>query len=304
MKTQAKRVLSGLAATVLGLVVARPGGASTVVVLPNTSGGDSFTNAGTTNTGQAVGASGWYYNNVRNNGVVGVNGTYPRAGNGSVQMQGVQGPGGNSSKADIEFFATATANSDGNYSPTSAIGSLGDLSSFSYEWYRASGGSASQWLHPVLRLQVFDPATSQFGYLVFEGIYNGLYDGGANPAPTDTWVGIDILTSDYRLWSTGTLPNNINGSNGPIQLYDARTITEWQSDFPDYLVVGVSAGIGSGWGTFDGAVDNITFGFSGADTTYNFEVSANVVPEPATFATAGLAGLAALAYARRRRRGA
>jgi hypothetical protein len=66
-----------------------------------------------------------------------------------------------------------------------------------------------------------------------------------------------------------------------------KTIPEWLNAASDanatLFVISVNAGIGSGWnGTFEGAVDNITFGFNGTYTTYNFEV----VPEPASMACA------------------
>ena len=61
-------------------------------------------------------------------------------------------------------------------------------------------------------------------------------------------------------------------------------------------MLGVSAGVGSGWDTLQGAVDDITVGFGGASTTYNFEV----VPEPATVALVG-AGLMGLLMVVRRR---
>ena len=62
------------------------------------------------------------------------------------------------------------------------------------------------------------------------------------------------------------------------------------------MIYGVSLGVGSGWGTYDGAIDNVTIGFTGAPVySWNFEV----VPAPAS---AGLLGLAGLAAARRRRR--
>lgn len=265
------------------------------IVNPNNPTGDFFTNAGTSNTGQAIGASGWYYNNVRNDGVVGVNTTYARSGQGSLFFRTNQGPGGNSSKADAEFFATASPNQNGNYGPTSSLGLLGNLTSLSYEWYRASGGTANSNYMPAIRLGVFDAASGASGYIVFEREYQQA--GGTYVAATDTWVTENLFAGNsVRMWSTGNLPNNVNASNGPAQLYDARTLNQWRADFANYFVTTISVGVGSGWGTFEGAVDNITFGFGTAPaTTYNFEA----VPEPFTMM---LGAGAAAAYVRRRRK--
>ena len=45
-----------------------------------------------------------FYNNVRNNGVVGIRTTVPYDGDGSAWFNLTQGPSGNSSKADIEYL--------------------------------------------------------------------------------------------------------------------------------------------------------------------------------------------------------
>lgn len=253
--------------------------------------GDSFTNAGGTNTGQAVGASGWYYNNVRNNGIVGINTTYARNGNGSAYFNLSQGPGGASSKADMEYFASASAGGGGNYGPTTAIGSLGALNSLQYDWYRASGGDASGWLHPSIRLLVSNASGTESGYLVFEReVNNPDFGGSLATQPTDSWQTDDVFGGNYRMWATGsTLPNNLNGTNGTAQYYDAARIQDWVANHGDYFVIGVSVGVGSGWGTFEGAVDNVGFGFTGGQNyNFNFEV----VPAPGALALLGLAGMA------------
>lgn len=108
------------------------GGASAAVVNPNNPTGDAFTNTSTLNQGQAVGASGWYYNNVRNNGTVGIDGTYPRSGNGSVYMNGTAGPGGNSSKGDIEYLSGGTI-VGGNYYATTSMGLFLQFSGMQYD---------------------------------------------------------------------------------------------------------------------------------------------------------------------------
>lgn len=65
-----------------------------------------------------------------------------------------------------------------------------------------------------------------------------------------------------------------------------------------YHVYAISAGIGSGWGTFEGAVDNISYRFgNGPIVTTNFEV----VPEPTTMALFGLGLLGAAGGLLRRR---
>jgi hypothetical protein len=71
------------------------------------------------------------------------------------------------------------------------------------------------------------------------------------------------------------------------------------------LVLGISSGVGSGWGPFQGAVDNFTIGFGEGSDTYNFEVEqANgaEVPEPASLALWGLVSAAGAAWGYRRRR--
>jgi hypothetical protein len=255
-----------------------------VVYANNAIPGDDFTNATSTTSnitapGAAVDSTGWYYNNVRNNGHVGINTNLARSGNGSVWFNAVQGPSGASSKADIEYYNVVGGASQ-------SLGKLGNLTSFSYDWYRQSGGTASTWLNPVLRMYVSDGTHS--GYLVFEREINRDTFGNPVVAPVDTWTTDNVLGGNYRLWSTGsTLPFNLNGTNGTAKYYDALHISEWILGYGNYDVYGISAGVGSGWGTFQGAVDNISFGFGGANTTYNFEV----VPEPMTLALLGLGGL-------------
>lgn len=263
-----KRMIAVLSA--LAAVAIFANSASAVVVYSNNSApGDDFTNAGSTNTtpatpGAALDSTGWYYNNVRNNGHVGVRTDLPRSGNGSVWFNATQGPTGASSKADIEYY-------NFNGGVPQVLGKLGDLSTLSYEWYRQSGGTANNWLHPVLRIYVASEDRTQYGYLVFERIYNGF----SGSAPVDQWVTDDLFGNDYRMWSTHTLP--LTGLN-----YDDRLKLQsgWCTNYANFDVLGISAGVGSGWGTFIGAVDNITIGFGGSSITYNFEV----IPEPATMA--------------------
>lgn len=278
------------------VLLALAGVAQATIVNPNNPLGDNFTNPAAVGlTGQAVGASGWYYNNVRDNGIVGIDGDYARSGNGSVSFN-LSGTG--ASKADIEYFASASANANGNYGATSALGQLNDLTSLSYEWFRDSASGAASHLHPVIRLNLAN-GLGGFGYLVFERTYNAL------ATPTDTWVSDDVFAGDYRMWSTGNLPNNINGTNGPAQTAAARRLSEWITLLGDtYYVTAISVGVGSGWGSFVGAIDNVSWSFDGSPAqTFNFELPrGQSVPEPGTLLMAGLA-LLALRAGRRVHRG-
>jgi|ERR1039458_2800077 hypothetical protein len=280
------KVVQPIAIFALSLAAAMSASAQTVIVNSNNgSPGDDFTNPGAINTtlstpGAALDASGWYYNNVRNNGHVGIQTTYPYDGNGSVAFNATQG-GSSSSKADIEFY-----NIVGGVSQP--LGTLGDLTSFSYNWYRASGGTADAFLAPCLRLYVASPDHTQSGYLVFEPVYN---DGNI-AVPVNTWETDNIVTENDTLWSSGsTLPNE------GVNYGSAVTLQGWQSAYSNLIVYGISAGVGSGWdGTFQGAVQDITVGFGETSTTYNFEV----VPEPSTVLLVGAGLMGMLMVVRRR----
>jgi hypothetical protein len=293
---KSSKLILGLCAA---LVAASAFAQATVTVYSqNPVPGDSFTNGGPINQGQGFGNPNWVYNNTRGGGSVGIRNNYPRSGNGSVYFNSTSGSG----KADIEYFASPV-NAGGNfapnpYDPSSILGSLAQLTHLSYEWYRGNSSTTTAHLHPVLRLGILrvnhQDNSINLGYLVFERIYNGF---GA--APTNSWQSDDIVSNNYKLWATASLgfgnPNdNINNV--------LKTIPEWVSAASNanatLLVISVNAGIGSGWnGTFTGAVDNITFGFNGTYTTYNFEV----VPEPASMAALG-SGLIGLLGLRRRKK--
>jgi hypothetical protein len=272
-----------------GLMAGAASAATITVDANDPTPGDTFTNAGAVSTnlltpGAALGSSGWYYNNVRNNGCVGIQTTLPYDGDGSVWFNLTQGPSGSTSKADIEYYDVVGG-------VPQSLGTLGNLTSLSYSWYREDGGTASDWLMPLLRLYVSSPDGTKTGYLCFERVYQDAF--GNEAAPTDQWETDNIVAGDYRLWASGsTLPNigDYYGNN--------VTLSSWQADYGNYKVLGISAGCGSGWGTFTGAVDDITVGFCGASTTYNFEC----VPEPGALALLAAGGLTALAAAWMRRR--
>jgi PEP-CTERM putative exosortase interaction domain len=293
---KSSKLILGLCAA---LVAASAFAQATVTVYSqNPVPGDSFTNGGPINQGRSFGNPNWVYNNTRGGGSVGIRNNYPRSGNGSVYFNSTSSSG----KADIEYFFDPQ-NSGGNFvpnqlNPNSILGTLDQLTHLSYEWYRDGSSTAPNFLHPVLRLgilRVNSDNSINLGYLVFERVYNGF----SGAAPVNSWQSDNIIGSNYGLWATASLgfgDPNVNFS----QVF--KTIPDWVSAAnavgATLFVISVNAGIGSGWnGTFEGAVDNITFGFGGNYTTYNFEV----VPEPASMVALG-SGLIGLLGLRRRKR--
>ncbi|MCS6775748.1 MAG: PEP-CTERM sorting domain-containing protein [Chloroherpetonaceae bacterium] len=295
------RLAPVIASTVLTVVLAGSASAQIPVLANNPAPGDLFTNPGPSNQGQAIGATGWYYNNVRNNGQVGIRTDYPRNGNGSVFFYS----GSGAAKADVEYLVNAALIA-GNYFSAGIIAPLSDLQTLTYEWYRDSMSTVPASLHPAVRILLDadgDLSTiGDRGGLVWERAYNSL------PVPTDTWVA-DTITDTSFLWNFGLGIGFAADIDGNAYPYD-ETLLEWKNYFPNAVIIGFSMGVGSGWnGIFQGAVDSIAWQGTGPLanlTSFNFELAGTpVVPEPGTMALLGaglmLGGLVTLRRARRNR---
>lgn len=182
------------------LAIATSGAHAAVVLSNNMAPGDAFTNAGAGYQGQAVSATGWYYNNVRGSGTVGISNAYAQSGNGSAQLQGTVGPGGASSKADMEYLGGGIA-LGGNYYASSSLGLFSSFGGMQYDWYRDSASTNSGVQMPALRVLLdLDgnlATTGDRGGLVYEWVYNQ-----AGDATTDTWV-TAIVGASTKLWNYG-----------------------------------------------------------------------------------------------------
>lgn len=288
-------------ALVLSLVAVQMIGGATYAgtVYSNSAGGDLFTNAGTSTQGQAVTSNGdVFYNNTRNNGRVGIRSNYARSGNGSAFLETTQGPGGASSKADIEVLASGTAVS-GNYFAAMTFGTLSQLTSLRYEWYRDSASTNSALQHPVVRVLIDADGNlgtlGDRGGLVFEIAYNGF-----GSAATDTWVSEDVLGgynagAGANLWSFGA-------DMGFAQHGYSIDFSDWVAGTGTVsgasAILGFSMGVGSGWGPFQGAVDNLVYGIDGVERSFNFETL--IIPLPYPMGMAGVGILAVAGLGRRR----
>ncbi len=235
---------------------------------------------------------GWGQYDMRVNGAAAITNTYANNGNGSLQFNLTT----SADKAGYAYQWNPT--STGN--PFGVATKLSNITAFSYDWLRDSSSTSAAHLQPTVKLLTWNDADSSgtltvgdtTGFLIYESIYNG---GGA-AVTTNVWQSQDVLGANLWQWSTG------KGANENFDI----TISEWlagqgqghPNSSPlnaNTYIYGIEGDVGSGWGQFTGAIDNVNVGFSGNDVTSNFEV----VPEPSS-AMLGIIG--AVGLLRRKRR--
>jgi len=187
------------------------------------------------------------------------------------------------------------------------FGTLSDLTAFSFDWSVSSEGAGVTTAQaPALRLNVWDPASGRTHEIIWEdgeqtaserqfvagsGTTNTVYSGDFFGADASR---VYVITTPFGSFGRGLFDGGgslIAGSNAAQDLMSLYTDYNLSGDS---LVYGVTLGVGSSVGDFDGYADNVRLAFgSGFDTTWNF-----AVPAPGA---AALFGFAALAGARRKR---
>ena len=264
--------------------------------------------------------------------------TNPRAGyggynSGSLELR-VQGQTASPGSDEWGFWYRFAGGASYENALSSSYGTLKDLSSLSFDWFRQGDGSSlstnpsEDWPFktPVLRLRLLEEVNGQQfqSELVWEGWYNRATEFNNNPTPLNTWVTSDNMQTD-KFWYArppGQGVDPVVSSGGSCGLIgqsgwsggiSAFTLAEFTGgEVPcingNTKITGIAVGIGSRWPLpYVGFVDNVRMGFTtdgqyrqAVDVNFDF-VPTSTVPEPSTWALMG-AGLVALGVAARRRK--
>lgn len=250
----------------------------------NMTPGDYFTSASATPVSTPLtnfaGANGdvAVYREVKNNGAVGINTNLPRNGNGSLWFKT---DGGSSEKSEFAI----SRGFDGSGNAAGVLGTFDTLSALSADMFTLSSpGSGNQ--NPILRVELFSATDNKFGQLIFDTAWTPSH------SPTFTynqWNSMDIFANPSSTWlrASGT----INTTYGPGAVNNGeRTLSDWQSilNGKGYVVTSINMGVGTWNVPYEGAIDNLSYGFTGGSSAnYNFEA----VPEPASMFALGLGAL-------------
>ncbi len=257
------------------------------------------------------GPVGLRYNNVGTGATVGITDHYARSGDGSVYFNLPS----NAARADIELFNGQAGNTNNGTralssvtNATGSFGRLGDLTSLSYDWYRDSSSTGLAGVHTSIRIGIDRDGnlatTGDRGYLVFERAYNG---GGV---VTNQWVAEDLFSYNGGNGANFHTGGSWDGMTEAGIGY-GRNLSSWMNGFAgtnvngNSLIISFALTTGSGWGgLYRGAADNLSFGFNGNVTSYNFEAFPQAIPEPNSLILAGMAIMGMVATKGRRRRAA
>lgn len=220
------------------------------------------------------------------------------------------------------------------YSRAAKFGTLGSLSSLSFDWFRnGDANGVTDWSHtstsadwayktPVLRLRLLENAGTNDAFeseLVWEGWYNQS-QVGANGTPVDQWVSTTNMQSG-NFWyarppDSGDSASVTSGEHcalvpqnawqGAIASYTIDAMISDNCIAADTWITGIAVGIGSRWPhQYSAFVDNVSMGFeegNGERTAVNTNFDFTPVPEPSSVALVGIGAAALASTARRRRR--
>ena len=206
----------------------------------------------------------------------GITNAYPHLGNGS---------------AEIRLADEGTTEVDWFYQlPTPQP--LANLAQLSFDWYVSRPLRRCRQLALGFAMYLNSPGGGRF--IIWEGAYNGTSGG----ATQDAWVSSEIVSDKFWLAGAGT------GDCAGAAKYDTLSFFNATCFNNEATVESLVPFLGNGYaGTvFDGAFDNVSYGFTnGPAERFNFELSARSdVPEPTSMALIVVA-LAALVAAGRKK---
>jgi hypothetical protein len=237
--------------------------------------------ADTTTVVTPTNPQGWSDPAYENNpgGSAAITSAKPFDGNGSVEFVGDR---------SREIMGTAPGN---QFNPASNIIALNQVTGISFSWAIDPASSRTDY-SPALRLHIQDGA--QRSELVYEAVYNA---GDLAASAGGAWVTTDF--SDL-FWQ------NIAGSGVTLVggAQENLTVSDWIANHYSSNAYVTAISLGQGSGATDGYHafgDDVILGTTSGNRTFNFEVSAGGVPEPATWGLMlmGFGGLGAMMRRRR-----
>jgi len=232
--------------------------------------------AGGANRATAAPNGSWFQSDVGGGATLGITTLLSPDGNGAAYFNTT----GGASKADLRYqLATPIP--------------LAKFASASYSFYRDGSSTVDASITPVLRLELLKNGGFG-GSLILEYYFQNL------TAPTtNSWTTVSATQTDSYFWTTNAFLGPTFGASG-----GRKSVAQWVADNvgTDLKVYGFTIGVGSGWagGSFTGAADAMSFGFTDG-TTASFDFAVASVPEPESWAML-VVGFAMIVGAVRRRR--